>query len=104
MTMECDQVRELLEAYAVGALSEDEQAMVAAHLVDCPECQQIAADYAAIVGMLPDAVAVTSGLQPPGAVKTRVLETIAQPSIKPASPQPQDAVPTTSSSKRSTSS
>ena len=40
--MQCEQIRDLLEAYAVGTLDEDQRAAVEAHLADCAACQRMA--------------------------------------------------------------
>ena len=84
--MDCDQVRELLEAYALGALDADEQARVEQHLAGCAECRQLVAEYAETVHRLPQALAAVSPLNPPSSLKDRVMQALPgeQPALPPA--------------------
>ena len=43
--MNCNEVQELLEAYALGALDPIESRRVAAHIAECSECSRIARAY-----------------------------------------------------------
>lgn len=74
--MDCDQVRELIEAYVLEALDPDEQASVTAHLTDCPDCQRLVRDAADAVVLLPQALGAVSPLRVPAAVKMRLLQSI----------------------------
>jgi hypothetical protein len=74
--MDCDQIRELLEAYTLGALDAEEKTKVELHLAKCPDCRDLADDYAEVVSTLPQALAAASSLTPPPRLKTQLLETI----------------------------
>src|SRR5436190_231315 len=71
--MDCEQVREQLEAYALGALEPDERDRVARHLAGCPECRRLAAAYAEVAADLPLALAAASPLRPPPELKERLV-------------------------------
>ncbi|MSP14879.1 MAG: hypothetical protein EXR62_18210 [Chloroflexi bacterium] len=81
--MECEQIRELLEAYVLDALEEVESAQVAAHLATCPDCRRLAQQLAETAHLLPHALAAASPLNLPAQLKERLLESIAtgQPSV-----------------------
>lgn len=72
--MNCDDVRELLEEYALGLLTPEQQQQVAAHLVGCPDCSVIAQEYADQLATLPEALAAASPHQLPAAVKARLWQ------------------------------
>ncbi|HEX5415581.1 MAG TPA: anti-sigma factor, partial [Chloroflexota bacterium] len=55
---------DLIAAYALDALSEDEQARVRAHLAVCESCRQAAAEFAQVVEVLPVALAHEPGPRP----------------------------------------
>src|SRR6266511_2070203 len=74
--MDCEQIREKLEAYALGALDADEQARVEQHLAECAECRQLAAEYAETVNRLPQALATASPLTLPASLKDRVVQSL----------------------------
>lgn len=74
--MSCDEVRELLEAYALDALEPDERARVEAHLSTCAECRAVAAGYAESLARLPEALALASPLRLPPKLKERLLHAI----------------------------
>lgn len=82
--MNCEQVREHLEAYALGALDQDTAAAVASHLAECADCRRLADEYVEIANHLPGAVAAASPLRLPESVKARLLR-----SIEAAQPAPQ---------------
>ncbi len=71
--MTCDEVREQLEAYALGALDAAEHEKVQAHLSEDEECAALAREYASIVGAMPDALAAASPKKLPARLKRRVL-------------------------------
>lgn len=75
--MNCDDVREVLEEYALGLLAPEQQEQVAAHLAGCPACAAIAQDYADQLATLPDALAAVSPHQLPATVKARLLQQLA---------------------------
>jgi anti-sigma factor RsiW len=67
---QCEEVRGLLGAYALGALEPDERSIVAAHLATCAACRAEAASYALVV----DALGVAAPREsPPETLRSRVL-------------------------------
>lgn len=74
--MNCDQVKELLEEYVLDTLDADERLLVEHHLATCPDCQMRGAELAEIAHTLPQAVAAAAPLQPPAALKQRLLQNI----------------------------
>lgn len=88
--MTCEAIRDLLEAYALGALEVDEQQAVEEHLVGCPECSQLAAEYSDVVNRLPQALAAASPLTVPPDLKARVLQAVEtpEPVTQRATPRP----------------
>lgn len=72
--MDCEQTRELLEAYALDALDPDERAAVERHLAGCADCRRVAADLARTAATLPHALAAASALTPPPALKQRLMQ------------------------------
>ena len=90
--MRCDDVRELLELYAVGALDAEEHAQVAAHLAGCPTCQRLADELADVANALPQALAAASPLRLPTNAKARLLESLDAPTPTVASSGDQDIV------------
>ncbi|MFZ4657139.1 MAG: anti-sigma factor domain-containing protein [Caldilineaceae bacterium] len=67
-------MRELLEEYALGLLTPEQQQQVAAHLAGCPDCRAIAQEYADQLATLPEALAAVSPHQLPTALKARLLQ------------------------------
>ncbi len=63
-----------VEAYAIGALSADEERAFADHLADCVECQDEMASLTAVTS----ALAETAAADPPPALRAAVLAEIAQ--------------------------
>ncbi|MEU0680134.1 MULTISPECIES: anti-sigma factor family protein [Streptomyces] len=55
-TAGCDEFREWLGAYVIGALEPGEDAPVRAHLVDCPACRSECDDLLGVVRLLHDAL------------------------------------------------
>lgn len=84
--MSYHEISEMLEAYALGALDDQEQATVEAHLQDCADCQRLLHEYAEVVHAIPQAMAVASPLQPPAALKTRLLQSLE--TAPPVAPSP----------------
>jgi hypothetical protein len=74
--MKCEQIRELLEAYAVGALDTETHAIVEKHLAECADCRALADEYIEIINWLPEALAAASPLRPPDSIKIRLLQRI----------------------------
>jgi hypothetical protein len=76
--MNCEQVREWLEAYGLGALDADERIRVEHHLAACPACQRLAQEYVATANLLPQALAALApALSPPPALRERLLQQVA---------------------------
>jgi hypothetical protein len=70
---QCEEVRGLLGAYALGALEPDERSFVAAHLATCAACRAEAASYALVV----DALGVAAPREtPPETLRSRVLASV----------------------------
>jgi hypothetical protein len=89
MYMSCDRVREQLEAYALGALDDNERAQVEAHLSTCDACRQLAAEYAQVITLLPQALAYASPVSMPASLKPRVMRGVqVPPTVDKASNQP----------------
>lgn len=78
--MDCNEIRELLEAYALGVLDPEEQAQIELHLNECPECQRLATELIETTSALPQALAEASSARVPPAVKVRLLEAVQSPS------------------------
>lgn len=66
-----DQLRELIPAYALGALERLEARQIEEHLAQCPECQVELRAYNAIVQMMSLGA---PQVDPPPALKQRILE------------------------------
>lgn len=102
--MNCDQVRELLEAYAAGALDPAQHATVEQHLARCAECRRLADEYAAIVSALPGALSAASPRRPPAPLRARLLDSVRASAARPASPDGKPGrVPAPTPSRRSPS-
>ena len=78
--MNCDEVEDLLGAYALDALPGDVWADVTSHLATCakhPEAAELRAVAGALAFAAPEA-------QPPAALKTRLLDALREESAPPA--------------------
>jgi anti-sigma-K factor RskA len=93
--MNCREVEELLGAYVLEALSEEESRAVATHLTTCPTCPNIESQLRAIVDVFPLTV---PPLDPPPQVKERLLARIY---TEEAARQPTRTLPMTSLASRS---
>ncbi len=93
--MQCEQIRELLEGYALGTLDAHERAQVASHLATCAECRRLANEYADVVSMMPPALAAASPLRVPADMKNRVLQSVAAESATGVRPAPRRQMSTT---------
>jgi Anti-sigma-K factor rskA/Putative zinc-finger len=69
----CTWARQRLHAHALGALDEDEQRRLEAHLEGCGECRQMAAELTETANALPAALATASPLRPPPRLKDRLI-------------------------------
>lgn len=68
--MQHDEIRDLLGAYALGSVPEDEHAQIERHLATCDECRAEVADHEAVIGSLALAV---DPVEPPAGFTDRVL-------------------------------
>lgn len=75
--MDCERIRDHLEAYALDALEPAEREEVERHLATCAECREEADALAEVVALFPAALVVASPMSPAADVKERVLETVA---------------------------
>ncbi len=73
--MTCQEFEELSAAYALGAVTPEEQQAARAHLATCPKCTRLAGQLRSIVDLLPLSVAQVS---PPAALRDRVLAAVQQ--------------------------
>ena len=73
--MTCQEFEELSAAYALGAVTPEEQQAARAHLATCPKCARLAGQLRSIVDLLPLSVAQVS---PPAALRDRVLAAVQQ--------------------------
>ncbi len=83
--MNCEEIRENLEAYALGTLDASERKAIEAHLSECDDCPTFAREYAAIADTMHEALAAASPRRVPTGLKRRVLDSLDAP--KPA-PEP----------------
>lgn len=67
--LSCDQVRDLLPAYVLGALERDEEAAVREHLAGC----QLHAEAEELGGVVPYLAETLDPVEPPVALKARIL-------------------------------
>lgn len=74
---DCQKTRELLEAYALGALEEDQRAAVERHVETCADCRALAAELVETAHKLPLALSAVSPRRPPVALKARLLAQLA---------------------------
>jgi hypothetical protein len=72
----CREIKDQLEAYALGALDENERARVEAHLAGCDSCRRVADELRDVAHALPGALAAASTLRPPELLKQRLLRTV----------------------------
>ena len=70
MTEACEQVRELLAPYVLGATSNDERAFVERHVTSCAECAQRLLAYESTTAALASAL---PGADPPAALRRRIV-------------------------------
>lgn len=77
MNVHDDEIREHLEAYALGALDPLERARVDHHLKDCEECQRAVSEYGRLIDRFPTLLARRSGARLDPATKPVLLRRIA---------------------------
>jgi anti-sigma-K factor RskA len=68
-------VEDQIDAYALGILEDEAVAQVEAHLAGCPDCQRLLRQARAVVTLL---ALAPRQMQPPAALKGRILARIAQ--------------------------
>jgi len=71
--MTCDEFEELLGAYALGAVTSEEQEAAQAHLAECAKCTRRLREVRAVVDLLPYSI---TQVNPPEPLKERILEAI----------------------------
>lgn len=72
----CDELRDLLPAYALGAVTPDEAARVEALLLDCPEGAAELPEYAALLG---DLALTVEPVRPPAALFDQIMTAASAP-------------------------
>ncbi|MBI1742087.1 anti-sigma factor [Candidatus Acetothermia bacterium] len=75
--MNCREIDELGEAYALGALDPGEAARVESHLKECLACRKRIDEYLEIVTLLPYATQAVVPLNAPEPLKAKILQAIA---------------------------
>jgi anti-sigma-K factor RskA len=80
-----NELRDMLGAYALGAVTAEEAAAMRAHLATCAECQAELAELWAAVDALPEGI---EPLAPPLALRDRIAAAIAAEPLAPAPPPP----------------
>lgn len=95
--MNCEQTDELLAAYSLAALADDEAAVVRAHLANCRRHDASLAELQSVANRLPLAV---DDVEPPAALRSRLLDALdtavaAGSNVTPLSParRPRSAMP-----------
>jgi anti-sigma-K factor RskA len=78
-------IHDLADAYAVGALTEAEYADYTAHLEHCPSCRREVSDLLDVTSAMSESVAV----DPPPGLRASVLAAIAQTPQEPAASEPE---------------
>jgi anti-sigma-K factor RskA len=83
--MKHDQIHEMLPAYALGCLDQEEAVMVSEHIAACAECNGQFLEYRSIV----DAMAYGAPVErPPDSLKQRLMQRIQTNAEKLSDPQP----------------
>jgi anti-sigma-K factor RskA len=70
----CDEIRELAAPFVLGALDAEEAEAVVAHLSECPEAHEEFAELGSVVPALAESL---EPVEPPAALKGRILEAAA---------------------------
>ena len=83
--MNCEQMRDYLEAYALDMLEPAERSIVDRHLATCADCRQLVDEITETLTALPMALAATSPLQPPSQMKDDLLRKV-EAASQPAGP------------------
>src|SRR6266540_3393155 len=73
---ECTKTRELLEAYALGALDAEERTQVESHLGTCARCRRLADELLEVAHALPGALAAASDVRVPPSLKSQLLRVL----------------------------
>ena len=86
MTADCTFVRDNLDAYVLGALSDTEASQITRHLDSCDDCRQQYMEALHVTMLLP---LLAEQVDPPASSKSRLLDRIAS---TPATPHPKPAM------------
>ncbi len=89
-TMSCQEMEELLGAYALEALSDEEREAADAHLAGCPKCRHTLQQLQAIVDLFPLSV---PAIDPPPRVKAQILARIQREEAARQFPAPKAPAP-----------
>lgn len=84
--MEHAELREGLEAYALGALDAEEAEAVAVHLLSCPDCRAELTAYRRVADGLPSALGSASPLRAHPSLKQRLLAGVQTPKTRRRAP------------------
>jgi len=85
---ECEEMREHVDPYALGALDEAEARAVEGHLAVCPLCRAHLAETERAIAAIPRALAHASPHQPPAALRERVMASVRENSVWPHAAPP----------------
>lgn len=88
--MNCADVAELLPAYALHAVNEDERAQIEEHLATC-ELHAEALEFERVAARLPEALSASEEREPPADLRARILE--ASRDVTPAATTPAATTP-----------
>ncbi|MGK9464940.1 zf-HC2 domain-containing protein (plasmid) [Streptomyces sp. G6] len=77
----CDEIREWLGAYVVGALEPDEQPPIRAHLACCHACRSERDDLADVVRLLRGALPVGTAAQSPRPARRSQTDASVRPEL-----------------------
>ena len=88
--MKCEQIRELIEAYALDALQAEERRLVERHLAACQECQRLLDDYYEVLAQLPDLLAVATPERLSPGVKGELLQKLEKSRTPVSTPSPEN--------------
>jgi hypothetical protein len=75
--MDCEQIRDLLDEYALDTLDLAQRIEVERHLATCADCRQIVEETTRALSMLPSALAVASSVEPPQRIREQLLRNVA---------------------------
>ena len=88
--MECNQMRELISAYADGELDAQQRAQAERHLGDCTECSRALEDISAMKTAMRNDVLL---FNVPGALRKKIESMVAKAADPPAHAKPKTSRP-----------